>query len=37
MKVVKDGSMTVAVEIEMAVNRGHCTTPDGRLPSLSGH
>jgi len=37
VEVVKDCSMIVAVtvDIEMEINRGGCTTPDGRISSLS--
>jgi transposase len=30
VKVVKDGTLIVAVDIGMEMNRGYCTTPDGR-------
>jgi transposase len=30
VKVVSDGSLIVAVDIGMEMNRGYCTTPDGR-------
>jgi hypothetical protein len=30
VKFVKDGTLIVAVDIGMEMNRGYCTTPDGR-------
>jgi transposase len=30
VKVVKDGTLIVAVDIGMEMNRGYCTTPDGK-------
>jgi transposase len=30
VKVVKDDALIVAVDIGMEMNRGYCTTPDGR-------
>ena len=30
VKVVRDDALIVAVDIGMEMNRGYCTTPDGR-------
>jgi hypothetical protein len=30
VKFVKDSTLIVAVDIGMEMNRGYCTTPDGR-------
>jgi len=30
VKVVKDGTLIVAVDVGMVMNRGYCTTPDGK-------
>ena len=30
VKFVKDNTLIVAVDIGMGMNRGYCTTPDGR-------
>jgi len=30
VKVVRDDTLIVAVDIGMEMNRGNCTTPDGR-------
>ena len=30
VKFVKDGTLIIAVDIGMEMNRGYCTTPDGR-------
>jgi len=30
VKIVRDGTLIVAVDIGMEINQGYCTTPDGR-------
>ena len=34
VKVVKDDALIVAVDVGMEMNRGYCTTPDGRCTKV---
>jgi hypothetical protein len=34
VKVVRDDALIVAVDIGMEMNRGYCTTPDGRSTKI---
>jgi hypothetical protein len=35
VKVVRDDALIVAVDIGMEMNRGYCTTPDGRKTQMT--